>query len=150
MRKITHEIFAAGIALLLINPDITYTLPTILTSVLGGVFPDIDVKFKHRKLMHNIFSLTIIGLGPLYFTTFISIRAVPTLLLQAFFIGYFTHMLLDLFTKRGVALMWPLTSKTFKITNRRYDDFSINTFFSSLGLGALILYIVRITYNMVY
>jgi len=151
MRKITHEIFAAGMALLLINPDITYILPTILASVLGGVFPDIDVKFKHRKLMHNVFSLTIIGLSPLYVTMFIITRPIPilTLLLQAFFIGYFTHMLLDLFTKRGIALMWPLTSKTFKIINRRYDDFFINTLFSSLGLGALALYIIRITYSIV-
>ena len=143
MRKVAHEVFAAGTAILFLNPSIAHAPMVLLGAITGGIFPDIDVKLKHRKLMHNIFSLLITSFALFYIMRFIlSPLNMLEIFIQAFLIGYFTHILLDLFTVRGVAILWPILARSFRFSERKYDDPLLNALFIVLGLMAMISYVV--------
>jgi len=145
MRKVAHEVFAAGTAILILNPSIAHIPLVLLGAITGGMFPDIDVKLKHRKLMHNVFSFLIISFALLYTMHFIlGSLNIFKIFIQAFLVGYFTHILLDLFTVRGVAILWPILTRSFSFSERRYDDPLLNTLFIILGLMAMISYVVFI------
>ncbi|MFC7132061.1 MULTISPECIES: metal-dependent hydrolase [Salinibaculum] len=74
--------------------------------VLGALFPDVDTAFgKHRKTLHNLPVLAIVGAYPLYFGN-----------LQWVWLGVLTHYVLDVLgTTRGIALFYPLWSKEFDV-----------------------------------
>lgn len=74
--------------------------------VLGALFPDVDTAFgRHRKALHNLPVLAIIGAYPIYFGN-----------LQWVWIGVATHYVLDVLgTTRGIALFYPLWKKEFDV-----------------------------------
>ncbi|MFT4923634.1 MAG: membrane-bound metal-dependent hydrolase YbcI (DUF457 family) [Haloarculaceae archaeon] len=74
--------------------------------VLGALFPDVDTAFgKHRKTLHNLSVLAIVGAYPIYFGN-----------LQWVWLGVATHYVLDVLgTTRGIALFYPLWSREFDV-----------------------------------
>jgi inner membrane protein len=102
---------------------------------IGGLFPDIDqptsdfwdnfrlgpvvAKFfcpaigGHRHISHSLLGLLLIGYGTEFLTQklssviFIDMKVVWA----AFMIGVISHLVLDLFTKEGLPLLWPLEVK---------------------------------------
>ncbi|QGN07228.1 metal-dependent hydrolase [Halorhabdus sp. CBA1104] len=74
--------------------------------VLGALFPDVDTAFgTHRKTLHNLFVLGIVGAYPHYFGN-----------LQYVWIGVLSHYALDILgTRRGLALFYPLLSREFDL-----------------------------------
>ncbi|MFB6096572.1 MAG: metal-dependent hydrolase [Haloferacaceae archaeon] len=74
--------------------------------VLGALFPDVDTAFgKHRKLLHNVF---VVGILFGYILAFDNLHYV--------WIGVLTHYVLDIAgSKRGLALLYPLTSKEYNL-----------------------------------
>ncbi len=74
--------------------------------VLGALFPDVDTAFgKHRKTLHNLPVLLVVGAYPFYFGN-----------LQWVWLGVLTHYVLDVLgTTRGIALFYPLWSKEFDV-----------------------------------
>jgi len=53
-----------------------------------------------------------------------------------------THLLLDSFTADGVELLWPFKRGRISLSNRRYDDPSLNALFIVLAVILVALYIV--------
>jgi membrane-bound metal-dependent hydrolase YbcI (DUF457 family) len=53
-----------------------------------------------------------------------------------------THLLLDTFTVDGVELLWPFRYGRISLSNRRYDDPSLNTLFIVLAVILVTLYII--------
>jgi hypothetical protein len=74
--------------------------------VLGALFPDVDTAFgTHRKTLHNLLVLGIVGAYPLYFGN-----------LQYVWIGVLSHYTLDILgTRRGLALLYPLLDREFDV-----------------------------------
>jgi membrane-bound metal-dependent hydrolase YbcI (DUF457 family) len=74
--------------------------------VLGALFPDVDTAFgKHRKTLHNLLVLAVVGAYPIYFGN-----------LQWVWLGVVTHYVLDVLgTTRGIALFYPLWSEEFNV-----------------------------------
>jgi membrane-bound metal-dependent hydrolase YbcI (DUF457 family) len=74
--------------------------------VLGALFPDVDTAFgKHRKTLHNLPVLAVIGAYPVYFGN-----------LQWVWLGVVTHYVLDVLgTTRGIALLYPLWKREFDV-----------------------------------
>ena len=72
--------------------------------VLGALFPDVDTAFgKHRKTLHNLPVLVVIGAYPFYFGN-----------LQWVWLGVVTHYVLDMLgTTRGITLFYPLWDEEF-------------------------------------
>ena len=114
----THLIFALLIALFLLFIGFNYPL-FILVFVFAALLPDIDhpsskigrrfkflnLLFTHRGFFHSLFALLIFTIL-LYFVNF--------MLAIAFFSGYFLHLLLDSFTKQGIYLFYPFSTKRSK------------------------------------
>lgn len=74
--------------------------------VLGTLLPDLDTAYgNHRKTGHNIFLLLGLGIFPYYFQN-----------LAYVWMGVLTHYILDLLgTKRGLALLWPLSDHEYDL-----------------------------------
>lgn len=74
--------------------------------VLGALFPDVDAHYgEHRKALHNLFVLGIIGAYPLVADN-----------LHWVWLGVVTHYVLDVLgTVRGIALFYPLSDREFEI-----------------------------------
>jgi membrane-bound metal-dependent hydrolase YbcI (DUF457 family) len=74
--------------------------------ILGALLPDVDTAFgRHRKTLHNLPVLAVVGAYPLYFGN-----------LQWVWLGVVTHYVLDILgTTRGLALFYPLWSREFDV-----------------------------------
>jgi len=73
---------------------------------LGALLPDVDTAFgKHRKTLHNLPLLAVLGAWPIYFGN-----------LQFVWIGIATHYILDVVgSTRGIALFYPLSPKEYNL-----------------------------------
>jgi membrane-bound metal-dependent hydrolase YbcI (DUF457 family) len=73
---------------------------------LGALLPDVDTAFgKHRKTLHNLPLLAVVGAWPIYFGN-----------LQFVWIGIATHYILDVVgSTRGIALFYPLSPKEYNL-----------------------------------
>lgn len=84
------------------NEVIYYAVITVLSSII----PDLDLRFKHRKLLHNIFA-------PLLFSALLNLLLVflgiyPYYFILALLVGWMSHIVLDMLTKRGVYIFYPI------------------------------------------
>lgn len=137
----THDLaaFTALNMVFLSAPLQTMSLATAVTAFganfIGGLFPDIDqptsdlwdnfrggeiigkyfCKFLggHRHLSHSIVGVVLIGLIVKFFLTAIN----PIFLVDmnvvwwSFMIGVVSHLIMDVFTKDGMPLLWPIQWK---------------------------------------
>ncbi len=116
MMFITHMSFALFVGLLLTDkfflPVNKYVFLAII--VFASLLPDIDsahsllgrrakvvsMAFRHRGVIHSLFVMIIFSIILLIIT--------PNLYyLSAFVIGYFSHLMLDSITPKGIPLFWP-------------------------------------------
>jgi len=123
----THALFGVGLALLLVGKH--DPLWTTVFAYAGSVMPDLDLRFKHRKLLHNVFSTILL--------TSVTAALWPSHVL-AFLIGYLSHLALDIVTVGGVWLLWPLSKRSFKLGLCKSSSRLANTIFSVLGLAFII------------
>lgn len=94
----------------------------IIGNMIGSIFPDIDHKYSNLgKFFYLISALINKLLGHRGFThsliswisfliIFIKINQhshVPNELIHGFLLGYFSHLIADVFTKQGIPLLWP-------------------------------------------
>ncbi len=113
----THLAFAIFISLILLyfNLNLVFVIIFIIASLLpdidsptskiGKRFKFLNYLFAHRGFFHSLFALLIFTII-LYFVNY--------LLAIAFFSGYFLHLLLDSFTKQGIYLFYPFSTKKSK------------------------------------
>lgn len=106
-------------------------------AVIGSLFPDIDHKgsyigrrmkitsgiisslFKHRGATHSpIIMGGFVSLLYLLSRAFFPLDIIP-ILLSGFFVGIISHILLDMITKGGVPLLYPLIDKKINLTNMK-------------------------------
>jgi inner membrane protein len=109
----THIVFSLAVYFLL-NYFIAMPIYTLIFVMLATAFVDIDIKnskagnrwylrpfqffTKHRGMLHSLIVGLILSLV---------IAAVNHWAGFGFFVGYLSHLLIDCFTKSGVALFWP-------------------------------------------
>ena len=113
----THLIVALFIALILLffNINLIFIIAFVISSLLADIdsptskigkrFKFLNLLFSHRGFFHSLFALLIFSVL-LYFVNY--------LLALAFFSGYFLHLLLDSFTKQGIYLFYPFSTKKSK------------------------------------
>lgn len=68
------------------------------------IFRPIQLFFSHRGMIHSLLFGLVLSLVIYFFNSFAGI---------GFFVGYFCHLFLDFFTKRGIFLFWPFYKKKF-------------------------------------
>jgi len=146
MNKKGHVLNAAllsvGLGVVLATPTTLSASATLDTTVkivelsvpvvLGALFPDVDTAFgKHRKTLHNVFVLGVVGAFPIFFGN-----------LQFVWVGVATHFLLDVVgSRRGIAFFYPLTSQEWGLpsgvtTSSAYADL-VTVVVTGIELGVL-------------
>lgn len=106
---------------------------------LGALLPDVDTAFgKHRKTLHNLLLLAVVGAWPIYFGN-----------LQFVWIGIATHYILDVVgSTRGIALFYPLSPKEYNlpvgipVSSSRSDLVTVLVTVAEVGAFAGVLYYV--------
>jgi membrane-bound metal-dependent hydrolase YbcI (DUF457 family) len=104
MQKYTHLVFAAAFFFIL-NFIFHYPLYLSVFAFIGAMLPDIDFKFHHRALCHNIWFLILVDAAALYFKIF------DTAVMIVFSIGFISHLAADALTSHGIKPFWPLGRK---------------------------------------
>lgn len=97
-----HIIPAALLTSLL--PDIDHP-KSVLGQRLSWIATPIARTFGHRGFTHSLLAI-IVG-SMLFRLGFLCAWSVPTDVMQAMIIGYFSHLLADMITPAGVPLLWP-------------------------------------------
>ena len=103
----THIVFAILLFFIL---QFTMQLPWSLAifAAVGALLPDIDLKFMHRKLLHNIWAMLLFS----WVCTAISlINGQQAIALS---IGWASHLIADSLTHHGIMPLWPITWPKFK------------------------------------
>lgn len=111
------------------NYNLTYKCILITTYIyfayLGSLAPDIDMrssyiskrypiihkifgsKFKHRGFTHSILFLAFIALLSEILIQYTNNNIVFICVCSGFFVGYISHLVLDLMTKEGIEIFYP-------------------------------------------
>ncbi|KSW11624.1 hypothetical protein CF15_01995 [Pyrodictium occultum] len=90
-------------------------------AALAAAIPDLDLHTAHRALLHNVpvmLALTILAYAA-------SLAAAPWaawLVAAGFLLGYSSHLLLDMLTVRGVALLYPFQRRFYRLARLRSSD----------------------------
>lgn len=131
---------------------------------LGSAFPDIDLKssyvskrypllskyfgkrFRHRGFTHSIIFLLILGIGCLFINYISQFNIVVHSITFGFYVGYGSHIILDLFNPQGVELFYPCKIN-FKLLNIKTNSTFEKIFNGILNLfSALLLIYYLISY----
>lgn len=143
MNRGTHLVFGVGVSLILVNPlFIPTTLAVLVGGVIGSTLPDLDLRIKHRMLLHNIFSLIILAIIAYVLSSLSSITAPYTsYLVLAFAIAYMSHLFLDMFTKAGVSLLYPLNRRRYRLLKLKSTSSLANALLTILGLLMVVYWV---------
>ena len=153
MNRRAHIVFGSGAAVLVAVLLDTYTgccgrgvaclLLVFLGGSLGGWLPDIDLKFKHRMLFHNIFALlstiliVYVAERIVLVDYFPQIASWIPLVLLSISTGFLSHVFLDMATTSGVALLYPLSRKRYRYARLHSNSTAANT--ATILAGTLLL-----------
>lgn len=140
MMQITHIFFSIAISMWVL-PTCNLTMRAILSILtsIGSIVPDLDLRFKHRKALHNVFVPLI-----LCALVLLMLSEIPgvNVYVSAFLLGWLSHILLDVLTLKGVYLFYPLLNHGFKIGVCRSGSLSCNLLFSFISLTLIMLKMV--------
>lgn len=136
MRRSTHIIFGVAIAYWILRGDPLILSIGLFASAVGSVLPDVDLKFKHRKSLHNLLSIAATAIV-VYFA--LPVELFRNTVVLGLTLGWMSHLLLDLITKKGVALFYPISGYFFKLGLCRSDSIACNTLIYAISFALLAL-----------
>lgn len=136
MDRTTHVVFATGFSTAMLwgldaPPGALFIV--IPVAITASLIPDIDLHKAHRSLLHNIpvaVSLTLLAYA-------VALTSLPQVLAElvalGFLLGYTSHILLDMFTVRGVALLYPFSRRFYRLARLRSNDPLANKLLQALS-----------------
>ncbi len=139
MKRSTHVLFGVSLSIFILNPQPSSLIYLIAMSIMGSYLPDVDLRIKHRMMLHNLFVPILFSIMLYFILDYISLYD-PLLLVVAFDIGFTSHILLDMFTYAGVSLFYPFSKKRYRIARLRSDSPLANVFFSAIALILIFLW----------
>lgn len=148
MERRAHVVFGSGVAaaaawLLGLCPVDARAVWLLSWALLGSTLPDADLRRRHRVLLHNLTAVALasaaVGLG----LAMLGAREAALLAATGLAVGMGSHLLLDSFTVRGVALLFPLSGRRFRLLRLRSSSPAANALFSTIGAALLLAYIVH-------
>ena len=128
MTRITHIIAGLTVTAAYIGSSANHSYlniaPLLLTGMVGGVLPDIDLVlgdsrkkntiWKHRGIAHTLLFLVICIFGIIYFKEkFIHYNISLKSEITVFALAFLSHLFLDSFNMIGVPFLYPITKKGF-------------------------------------
>lgn len=129
---------------------------------LGSAFPDIDLKssyvskrypflskylgknFKHRGFTHSIIALLVLGICCISLNYISQFNIVVHCITFGFYVGYGSHIILDLFNPQGVELFYPckINVKILNIKTNSTSEKIFNGFLNLLTSLLMIYYFI--------
>ncbi len=144
MKRKVHVFMGVGLAVAAAARSLADVIPVALMGAVGSIMPDFDVLYKHRKLLHNVFAALLFTLGALLLMARLGVEGPQAWLYsQAFIVGWLSHILGDMVTKGGVALLWPFSSRRIRALRWRYDDPRVSLLGYMIGICALVFWALR-------
>ncbi len=142
MKRLTHAFTGFSIGFLaarLWGGNLSLTAYPLL-GLLGGVFPDFDLKSGHRVYLHNLLSSVVVTIGLYTVLAWSGLATVESAVGSACFLaGWLSHILLDSLTLRGVALLYPFDKRMRGLRLVRSGDWRGEALAWLVGLGLIYL-----------
>ena len=106
----------------------------LLFGALGGYIPDLDLRRQHRVLLHNVLSAIVFALtATLAVGVFSNNWSLAVCAGLAYLAGHISHIVADMFTERGVALLYPWSTRRYRLARFRSDNEVLNSLFALLA-----------------
>ncbi len=142
MHRSIHVIIGAISGLFFASKLYLVPLCLIMGSI-GGYIPDFDLRFGHRKSLHNLFSV-LVGTISLY----LLLNLFPCNLLHdniwsltlSFTTGWLLHIFCDSLTKRGAFIFWPFSNRAYGLRIFRSNSLA------STATGFIIAFILLLAW----
>ncbi|WP_448578063.1 metal-dependent hydrolase [Thermosphaera sp.] len=130
LKRVTHLFVGATIGFLYCQLP-ALCIYSIAPSVVGAYIPDFDLHYRHRKLLHNIFSALLLTLVAWIIVNQINLGEVldASVVWKSFMLGYLSHLFLDFLTPKGVFLLYPISNKSLAAGIFKSNSFFANTLF---------------------
>ncbi|BEP17453.1 hypothetical protein PYJP_08050 [Pyrofollis japonicus] len=141
MNRGAHVAFSALLGLVaakLIAHDILYWYVGLLAGILAGLVPDTDLRWKHRMIMHNVFVALGITLAVFFAGRFVS-TTLSAVLGASSLLGFLGHVFLDSLTVRGVALLYPIRHRRYRLARLRSSSRVANVIIEVLSVLLIIV-----------
>lgn len=137
MRKDTHVLLGFAVGMYL-GWDLESSMIAAVVSSIGASIPDIDLKFKHRKTLHNIFAMAVLVTIVLLVSWFTgSPRRESLLVVSALAAGWLSHVLSDMLNYQKVFIFYPFSDFSVALGVARSNNPVLNMLLSA-GAAALI------------
>jgi inner membrane protein len=136
-----HVAFSALLGLVaakLVAHDILYWYVGLLAGILAGLVPDADLRWKHRMLLHNIFVAIGLAFAAFFAGHFVS-STLSVILGVSSLLGFLGHILLDSLTVRGVALLYPVKHKRYRLAKLRSSSRVANALIEAFSILLIIV-----------
>lgn len=137
MKRVTHILFVVALTTSIGFRAMPADTLYVATAILASTLPDLDLKKRHRKLLHNVFAPLILSVVLIAVLRGLGLNAYY--LVKGFIIGWFSHVALDLITKKGVALFYPLSSRYYGLRICESNSIACNFLISTISI-MIILY----------
>ncbi len=130
MKRVTHLFMGAAIGFLYCQLP-ALCVYSVAPSIMGAYLPDFDLHYRHRKLLHNLFSALLLTLIAWIILNRINLGIVPdqSVAWKSFMLGYLSHLFLDALTPKGVFLLYPISNKSLSAGIFKSNSFLANAFF---------------------
>ncbi len=133
MMRTTHVVFGLGLSMMLASlagcgPGGVFLAG--IGGVAGAWLPDLDLRLRHRSLLHSLTSLALVSLSITLITLFYN---APLHLAVGFIVGYGSHILLDMLTVGGVSLFYPFKRRRYRLARAKTSDPLVNMLVTALG-----------------
>jgi len=109
----------------------------IVVAVFSSTLPDLDLKLKHRKTLHNIVVPALLG------AVFYALAPQALILTVAFIVGWLSHVVLDALTTRGVYPLYPLVKYKLALRLCRSESPLWNTTIILVSLLVITLLLIE-------
>jgi inner membrane protein len=147
VRRKAHLVMGSGLALAAAGSDAGSLLPVLLMGAIGSIMPDLDILYKHRKLLHNIFAAALFTGLVMVLLGRLDLQAGDIRLYSlAYMVGWLSHLLGDMVTRSGVALLWPFSNRRFRVARMRYDDPRTSLIGYIIGIIGVLAWLARSPY----
>lgn len=157
-KLLAHQILGLAVTYYVLRPEnMLQALICGGLALLGSMIPDLDGLRGHRATLHNLFACIITGLavylilGIAEALDLVPVNMYPASSTVAYMLAYLSHLLADIPTGSGVAILYPLSKKKIGILGLKYDNVLYNSLL--IVLAALLLYSFLISapppYNIV-
>ena len=146
-KLLAHQMLGLATTYFILRPEnIMQAIMYGFTAIIGSTVPDLDAARGHRRTLHNIIACVLTGLA-VYTVLLIanawismSFNLYPLGSALSYITAYITHILADIPTGGGVALLYPLSRKRISVLGLRYDNVLYNGLLMILSTILLCLF----------